>query len=317
MPLRLPGRRAAALFVLLLGAGCSSAPPDAWMVPDHTGLYATRDGEIERIDGDEAFERATWDRRQVTPAVAEFVVFQEGVDMTAVASTDITLRRVGWVRSRIAADGSVMPNDSSTWDVPAIDAYVVPVNYATVAGRSDTIRVSPLAPLAPGLYSLELRGAQRDRTARIGVDWPSIDRDLYASAYCLDRVIGAQGGSSLQPCTPQVAGEATQEEPLQPASGKISDVLQIELQAPQVISENGADTLIVHGQVLNSDQHWHVVPEMVVTLIDAQGARLEDWTYRMAQSELAPGEVAPFTLRIVNPAADAARVHVDFVGSAG
>lgn len=317
MPFATCGRAAAASLILILLAACSSPPPpDAWMVPDESGLYAATGDDIARIDGDAAFEQATWDRRQVTPAQAEFVVFQEGQDLAANAPGLITLRRVGWVRSRLAADGSVLPNDGSNWDVPTLDAYIVPVRFAAVAGRADTIRVTPVQPLAPGLYSLEFRGAQVSRVARLGVGWPNLDKDAYASAHCLDRLVGNQGEGALQPCggpADTVAHAAAQN----PLAGADANPLLIELEPPQVVMEDGLETMVISGRVINAGETTHVVPGLVASMEDAQGRLLSDWAFRVAESELQPGETAPFKLRFLDREEAAARVRVDFAGAAG
>lgn len=300
---------ALAFATTALLAGCGSTPPeDAYLVPEESGLYAVRYRTPERIDGDAEFETATWDRRSSLPTVTEFVIFDEGRDLTQTAPQTVHLRQVAWVRSRYDAAGQVAPVTGSRWGVPTIPSYEVPVTLRTVAGRQDVIRVTPQGALEPGLYSLQYGGTN----ARIGVDWPDVDPDRYAAAHCVDMqetadgttYVDCAGGATLAAAEPAL----TQPAATQPAADL---PYRIALQTPGKETLGSDEALIIEGTLTNIAATSQAVPLLTAQLRDSSGGVLMEWDFMPANTPLGAGQTVEFTTRVVNPPDGTASVFVD------
>jgi hypothetical protein len=290
----------AGLAIVLLAVvlqACASAPPDAHLVPDEPGLYAIRANQLERLDGDSAFETQTWPQRSMLPTDVEFVVFQQGANLASIAEDAVQLTRVGWVRSRITPQGDIMPNTGSRWGVPELEAFQVPMTYGIVAGRADVIRVTPQFALDAGLYELRFRGLGDRRSARLGVDWQVLDQDVYAAAHCVDAYAAGDGAHQLLPCEQQhdlLAGRG----------------LLVELVDPVRQVEDGVTTLIIQGFVRSTANRARTIPPLTAELRDGNGQVLASWEFTLSATEIAPGESINFQTRAISPPEATETVHV-------
>lgn len=172
---------ASALALGLFAIAASGAAADT-VVPQDSGLYVEVGDGIERLDGDEAFARATWDSRANLAPDASFLIHELGVAMTLADASRVSLRQVVRVRAHYAVDGTALPVEGDGWGVPDLAIFEIPMTLHTVDGRRDLIRASPQQPLAPGLYSLRYR----DVSVLVGVDWPAVDQDAYAASHCAE-----------------------------------------------------------------------------------------------------------------------------------
>ena len=277
-----------AAFIALILQACSSAPPDAHLVPDDPGLYVVRADEPVRLDGDAAWENQTWGWRSTLPEQVEFIVFAPGENLAAKSSQKIFLRNVAWVRSEVSPHGEIMPTSGSQWDVPALESYLVPATYSIVAGRADTIRVTPQAPLQPGLYAFQLRG-EEVRDARFGVNWPNLDQDAYAAAHCVDLYQNGEGSYRLEPCADQ--------QQLAAANGAglgAVDELDIQLGTPATEVVNGVATLVIQGVVTSRSDRVQAIPLLDAQLLDGSGQLLTTWKIAPPAQEIAPGQSISF-----------------------
>ncbi len=300
------GLVAACLFTLL--QACSSAPPDAHLVPDDSGLYAIRADETVRVDGDAAWENQSWGWRSTLPEQTQFVVYAPGENLASQPSQKIFLRKVAWVRSQISAGGDIMPTSGSQWDVPISDAYLVPVTYSIIAGRADTIRVTPSQPLPPGLYALQLRGGEV-RNARIGVNWPNIDQDAYAAAHCVDHYQDGTGTYRLEPCNDQ-------QPQLAAANDQAGHGLEIQLATPTTEVVGGVTTLVIQGVVTSNSDRVQPIPLMNAELLDGAGQMLTKWRIVPPASDIMPGQTVAFETRAPTLPEGTETVNVTFNGDA-
>lgn len=294
---------AAAAATLVTACSFSSEPdyPDAHLVPEDEGIYFVHRGELKRLDGDREWEDESWPWRSSLPANAEFVIFHPSLNYEQeVPGQSVRLGNVGWVRSQISSsDGEILPNTGSRWGVPNSELFQVPVDLQPVAGRGDVVRVTPLEPLQDGLYSLQIRKAGADKTARIGVNWSSVDHDRYAASHCVDRYIGATGeADGYKPC---------EEQQLIVAEG-----LRVYLVNPRNEQIDGVDTLVVQGIVVNTSEHPRSVPPLTAEVEGADGTILKQWTFTPSASELAPGQGVSFQTQLSGPPNGTKSVRVKF-----
>jgi len=293
-----------ATVMAALMAACSFSSerdyPDAHLVPDEQGIYIVRGGELKRLDGNREWENETWAWRSSLPASTEFVIFHPSLQYEREEpGQSVRLGSVGWVRSQISPDGDILPNTSSRWGVPKGELYAVPIILQPVAGRGDVLRVTPREPLKDGLYSLQLRKGSTDRSARFGVNWPSLDQNQYAASHCIDRYVNAiGGGDDYRPC---------EEQQLIVAKG-----LRVYLVNPRNEQIDGVDTLVVQGVVVNTSQRQRPVPPLTAEVEGPDGTILKQWTFTPSVNELAPGQSVSFQTRLAGPPDGTKTVRVKF-----
>jgi hypothetical protein len=287
----------AGILAVGLSACGSSEPIDAHLVPDEPGIYAVDNNELAtRLDGTREWEVQTWDRRSRLDNDVELVVFDPSLGTAG--REPVQLRRVGWVRSEIASDGSILPAEDNQWEASDDPAFQVPVRITHVAARPDVIRLTPAVPLSDGLYALRLRTATAAKNARFGVHWPDVDRRTYSSANCLDRYVGA---------TPELRGCADQ-------PGQIlARGLKLHLVQPEKTIVNGAPALIVRGVVANTSERVRSLPVLEGQLRDASGTVLRQWQFAAAANEVPVGGSVPFKTVVQDPPAGAKNVNVSLV----
>ncbi len=88
------------------------------------------------------------------------------------------------MRSEISANNQAMPISGTQWDVAPISPYGVPFRYEAHPSKPNVVRITPNAPLAPGLYTLRVNNPAA-RQARIGVAWDGIDLRKYSAPFLI------------------------------------------------------------------------------------------------------------------------------------
>lgn len=304
--------RAAALVgaVVLLSACSSSSGPSAVQVPvpESQGIYAIVDGdELQRLDGNPEWENESWGDRSDLRAGQHFVIYDPVLaERTTYGNVDVEIWQVAWVRSTIRADGSAAPVEGSQWAVARLAPFKVPVSVRGVGDRSEVVYVVPQEPLAPGLYSIQVRQGAASRNARFGVHWSSVDRAEYSALHCVDHRLGS--GSAYQPCDGRSFAAA------EPAAGTpTGGRLEISLTDPQTTTFGDRRLLIVEGTVTNKGATTRTVPVLKAELLDKAGSPLTSWTFRPEDALVQPGGSTPFRTQILEPPPGTARVNVNFV----
>jgi hypothetical protein len=298
-----PWARSVAVLVLVAGlSGCS------WLgfgrqeqnpVPRKPGLYALYEGDLQRLDGDRDWEMKTWDERSNLSPEVEFVIRHPQLP----ASRDeleraIHLSRAAWVRSEISAEGDILPVDGNQWVAADVDEQRVPVTLEPYVDHSEVVRIVPDPKLQGGLYSLQLRTADAQLSARAGVGWAAVDKRVYSAANCVDHYLG--DAIRYRPCAQQEHAFA-------------SKWLQVHLVEPEVREITSRQKqLIVSGVVINTSRRPRRVPTLEAQLRSSRGEVIERWQFEAATAELQPGASARFRSSLPDPPAGVSNVHVTF-----
>jgi len=165
-------------------------------LPQVYGLYAFDNGKVQRLDGNEAWERESWSMRSDFSPAVRFIVFDRGLSNTLTTSTagGPQLASVAAVRNEVKwSTGAVQPLAKKyEWVVPGLASLQTPVVIRPVPDHPDMFFVDPGRPLAPGLYELAMPRNGAPLKARVGVEWSRTNRDDYAQTHCVDRVVGSQ-----------------------------------------------------------------------------------------------------------------------------
>jgi predicted Zn finger-like uncharacterized protein len=74
----------------------------------------------------------------------------------------------------------------------------------------------------------------------------------------------------------------------------------------------GAETLVVNGQIVSAADRWVVVPAVVVTLLNEAGGAIYEWSVTPEARDLEPGEAINFETRLTQPPQGAVRVRLTF-----
>jgi predicted Zn finger-like uncharacterized protein len=82
-----------------------------------------------------------------------------------------------------------------------------------------------------------------------------------------------------------------------------------------VTLRGGQNVMRVDGRIYSVAVRDVVVPPIVVTLLDAAGAKLYEWSAMPQARDLAPGEVVDFSAQLTSPPQGAARVRLTFTDS--
>ena len=293
-------RGVATILLVASVSGCSwiglGGSKDA--APGDTGLYAAHSGELQRLDGDREWEMQTWETRSNLSPGTELVVRHPDLVNAGDALREmIRLRRVAWVRSEITQEGDIVPVEGSTWAVADVDELRVPFRVETYDSDAQTVRVIPENRLERGLYSLQLRTGSNTLSARLGIDWNSVDRRQYSAAHCVDRYLGAT--VRYRPCSEQEQALA-------------SRWLRIHLVDPEMREALGQQKLIVQGVVVNTSERKRRVPTLEAQLRSTEGEVLKTWRFDPVSAELDPGTSTRFRSEIPDPPPTTSNVHVTF-----
>lgn len=292
-------------LAIMVVAGTFSACGGGGSVDSDTpGLHAIRaDGDLQRLDGSPAWERETWPERSNFPPNIRFMVTHPALPVgPADLNEKVRLHKVGWVRSEVGPEGDISPPDGARWVAPGTESYEIPLKYVPVSGRGGALRVEPTRPLEPGLYSLQFRHGQGRMTARIGVQWDSVDQKRYAAANCVDRYIHGDTLKRYRSCHDQQVA----------AAGR---GLRVHLVSPEQRAVDGKPALVVEGVVVNVSDKVRSVPMLQAELRNRAGKTLHSWLFSMPETvKLSPGQSASFRTVSRNVPRETANVTVDFTG---
>lgn len=293
----------------LLITGCASMDSlTGWMgrdvlVPDDPGLYAmqasTRDSDdLLRLDGDQEWQRKSWPRRSSLDPNSAFLVRDEALARTGQPLERlIHLERVAWVRSAISGDGSIHPvTGNGQWATTGLESLSVPVRITPQPDHADVVRVVPVAPLEPGLYTLRFAVGERIRQARVGVKWQQLDRTAYSASTCVDRYPD-DGQLHYRPCDEQQQYLNEQ-------------WLKIYLVSPDPGPIRYGRGLTIKGVVVNTSERPRAVPILEGQLRSAEGAVLREWRFDPGIPLLEAGASASFKTQVENPPGGARSIHV-------
>ncbi|KKB07686.1 DUF3426 domain-containing protein [Devosia chinhatensis] len=79
----------------------------------------------------------------------------------------------------------------------------------------------------------------------------------------------------------------------------------------------GSEVLMVSAQIIGLNSKPMPVPPILVSLLDAQGEPVYEWSVASRAGDLMAGERATFDTRLSLPPSEAARVRLSFAGSSG
>lgn len=291
--------RTAAFFAAAILASCSSRPEVAFTIPEEPGIYAIRaDAELQRLNGTREWELKTWPQRSNLDPHLEFVVYEPALARSGRPPQELVqLWKVAWVRSEIKKDGSAMPVSGSSWAVAEIERFQVPLAADRAPRQPDVVRLTPRTPLEPGLYSLKVRKGSSVDTARIGVQWESVDKRAYSAANCVD--LYSESGNSYRACD-DIAEE------LNPYS---ADGLKIALVKPHTQSGK----LVIQGVITNKTERTKQIPPLRAALLDNDGNETAHWIFTPDIMTLGPEEQVSFRTETDPPRRGGARVRVTFL----
>jgi hypothetical protein len=273
-------------------------------LPDDPGLYAVMEsGDTQRLSGGPKWDRKTWaDRSDLPPKLRFFIVEPAIAENPESLDETITLRRAGWVRSDIKADGGIAPATGVQWVAANIDSLTIPLAYQRVGKRNDIIAAIPKASaLDGGLYVLDLNGGGIRTSGRFGVNWTHADKNAYASKTCIDRYV-RQEGAEYRRCLEQQQTTAT-------------IGLQLIMVEPERRLVDGRPAIVVKGVVLNRSDRRRSIPSLEGRLIDAAGQTLHDWRFRAVTGEVEPGRSVSFGAIVKDAPDNVKNIQVRFAGS--
>ncbi len=283
-------------------AGDSSGPRIP--IPEDHGLYAmVGQDELRRLDGTGDWEVQTWNTRADLSPAQQFVLYDPILAARGVTDDDIEIWQVAWVRSDIRDDGSAAPIQGSQWAVAPLEDFRVPVSLRSVGDYPDMLHMVPEGPLAPGLYSLQIRQGAAARSARFGVQWSSIDKQDYSASHCVDRRSGTR--PAFQTCGSNTLA----------ATSDAARNLRISLVDPVKTTVGGQRVLIIQGTITNEATAPRAVPMLEATLQDSAGTVLQRWPFTPQQAELAAGATTSFRTEIQQPPTATRRINVDFAAN--
>jgi len=170
---------AALLTAALAGCGMSTEDltlgliedePDSAAPPAADGVYAVQNGKRGRLDEDPQKVLKTWDLRTNLPRNVQFIVVDDSVATTAPDADAVLLQKVARVRNNIEPNGSVGKPAKAEWVIAYLPAFEVPVTVTRQENSPRILRVTPVQPLEPGLYSLTYRTGHSRVGGRFGVE---------------------------------------------------------------------------------------------------------------------------------------------------
>lgn len=290
------------LRLMLAGAGLVLAACSS--LPDDPGLYAVNEsGELQRISGGPKWDHKTWeDRADLPPRLRFFIVEPAVAENPGTLSQKIKLRRAGWVRSDIQADGGIAPASGVQWIAADIDSLTIPLAYQRVGERSDIIAAIPHGgALADGLYVLDFSDGSIKTSGRFGVNWTGVDKNAYASKTCIDRYV-RRSGDAYRRCLEQ-----------QQTTAAIG--LQLIMVEPERRFVDGRPAIVVKGVVFNRSDRRRSIPPLEGRLVDATGRLVHDWKFRATTSEVDAGKSVTFGAVVEGAPDNVKNIEVRFAGT--
>jgi predicted Zn finger-like uncharacterized protein len=176
---------------------------------------------------------------------------------------------------------------------------------AAVAPKPDPV---PLDAAAHKRQQHEFSQRQIDLHARL----PMARMRRLARLAALVAVLAVGGGGVLLrgPIVEQLPGLAG----VYAAIGLAVNVVGLEFQGVRTLKslQQGAEVLVVDGKVRSVASHEVILPQVIVTLLGAEGESLYEWSVSPKATELEPGEVVAFETRLTAPPAGARGVRLTF-----
>jgi hypothetical protein len=81
------------------------------------------------------------------------------------------------------------------------------------------------------------------------------------------------------------------------------------------LTSDGAKTLLIEGEIINSSTSVRQVPKLRALLFDGREREVQHWSFSAPEARLMPGETAAFRTEIRNPSANAIRLTIVFEGA--
>ena len=299
---RIMGVIGALVISSLALTGCSMFGGHPASIPDHQGLYAyVPDEGLQRLDGDRDWQEDTWSDRSGFGRNVQFVVYNDALrNSETPLERSVRLTEVAWRRSEVSAKGDITPAKGDKWVVTDLKRFQVPLKFQSVPKHPGMVRAVPAHPLKPGLYSLSLTSGGTRISGRLGVAWDSVDQQSYSASTCVDQYMENHSNDSyFLPCSQQ-------------DQALLSKRLKIYLVKPQQQQAGDNRTLVLQGVVVNNSNSPQPVPRLEARLVDDKGGVLKHWRFSPQQTQLQPGESAPFSTEIQNPPANIDSIQVLF-----
>lgn len=273
------------------------------LLPRDPGLYASTGDQLVRLNGDPEWETETWNQRSNLGQRLDFVIYHPA--LTQLAGSEmadaIRLEQVSWVRSEVSADGTVQPVPANTLATSNLEPFRVPLQFQVVDMHRDMLVAVPTQPLQPGLYSLQFRTPQGVFNTRLGVGWPSVDRQAYSAATCVDRYLGAS--TRYKRCAEQEVSTAG------------GGGLNLYLVTPESRSSSDGRAMVIQGVIVNASTAAKQVPPLSGYLHRDDGQVLRRWQFAAPAAELGPGESTSFRTEVTDPPLGAHSIRVRFAGA--
>ncbi|PJK28172.1 hypothetical protein [Minwuia thermotolerans] len=261
-------------------------------LPEETGVFAIRGDELQRLDGSPEWENETWAERSDLSPNVRFVIHDP-----AATGAGVRLWRVAWARSEVNGPAAVMPLEGSRWVVARLSEFETPVSVNRFPDHPGYLLVEPVQRVEPGLYQLEVGPTGEVRRARVGVNWPGVERRRYSSRNCVDRY--SDLSPAYRPCRSQ--GEVFNE--------MARRGLAIELTDTQV--QDG--TLTLRGRIVNQARRLRTIPPLEAELVDAEGNVLQRWLFEPSSRSIEAGDDVSFTTSTANPPRGTKKANIRFL----
>jgi len=130
--------------------------------------------------------------------------------------------------------------------------------------------------------------------------------DAWPPSQKLYRALGLEDNSPGQD-----AGDMAQHLPEIP----YEDQFKIEDTVPSKNRNNGVLTLKVQGNIANLTDRTLPLPRLRISLKDAQGRVIREWSFKPTAATISEGEKVPFATSLPNPPEDATSISVTFAKS--
>ncbi|MDA8048675.1 MAG: hypothetical protein M0002_01460 [Rhodospirillales bacterium] len=296
------------------GTGAAGFGPGS-PLPRIYGLYAVNGGALIRLNGSKTWERRTWSVRDALAPEVNFIVFSRRLASDSQPlSSSVLLERVASVRYKQTASGSVIPYTvGARWASPNLPAYRIPLEFAPVPNQPSMIVAVPQEPLTPGLYSLKLLG-KAVWNSRFGIAWSSVAVNQYAAQNCVDKFLGG-----YRPCgAVPTASSALASDPIARGAAPVNLVPAAterfavrDLRSARVVQGDGARTLVIEGELVNTSSVRALMPALAVSLLGPQGTVVQALpAVTLPGRPLDPGGVYNFRINVSNAASGATGVRV-------
>lgn len=298
----LPGRHRHAVQNLILAtllagslAACGGSSPQVAVDPAKPdGVYIVQDGRMGRLDEDPEKVVKTWEQRTNLKENVQFLVIDDSIATSPPDADRVSLQKVARIRNDVSKTGTVRKAKKTEWVASNVANYKIPVTVTRHSNSPRVLVVTANEALEPGLYSITYRTDKQRVGGRFGIGWGGIDKEQYASRYCVDRYLSKP--VMYRPCNERDALE--------------SAVLKVHgLQVKKQII-NGKPALVLEGRLTNSSAQQQKVPVLLAVINDKGGRELSRWTFQPKVTQLRPGATLSFRTGTTTPPKGTAGVAV-------